>query len=83
MNQLCIRKDQETAKKQTLRVKNSDCIKTMMTVPNGDVVINNTVKNQKDIAEMEEYNINRREHIAITVLFAIGLFLQILSHAIL
>ena len=83
MTQLRIRKDQETAKKQILRVKNSDCIKTIMTVPNSDVVINNTVKNENDIAEIEECNDDRREHIAITVLFAIGLFLQIISHAIL
>jgi len=83
MTELCIRKNEETVKKQSLRVKNSDHIGTMMTVPNGDVVINNTVKNQKDIAEMEECTINRREHIAITVLFAIGLFLQIISQAVL
>jgi hypothetical protein len=83
MTELCISKVEETGKNQSLGMKDSGYIKTMMTVPNGDVVINNTVKNQKDIADIEEYNIDRREHIAITVLFAIGLFLQIVSHAIL
>jgi hypothetical protein len=83
MTELYIREDNETVKKQSLRVKNNGYIKTMMTVPNGEAVINNSLKNQKDTGEIENYNNNRREHIAISVLFAIGLFLQIISNAIL
>ena len=83
MTEFYTRKVKETAKRWSLRVKNSSSIKRVMTDPTGEFVIINTLKNQKDTAKMEKYNDNRREYLAISALFAIGLFLQIISHAIL
>ncbi len=78
-----IRKVEETAERWLSRAKNTNSRKTKITIPTETSVVNVTLENPKDFAKIEEYNTRRKERIAISILFAIGLFLQIVAHAIL
>ncbi len=80
---LWIRKGEENAKRRRSKAKNIDPRKTEITIKTEARNMNNTLENLKESTTIERYNAERQEHIAISVLFAIGIILQIAAHAIL
>lgn len=60
-----------------LKHEEINSLRTIANVTNRESIINNIMKSQEDVVEMDTYNDYRREHIAISVLFGIGYFFKL------
>ena len=76
-------KNGATAKRGISKGKNRDSQQTKRPIPTEASVINGSLKNLKDTNQISVYKTDRKGHMVISVLFAIGLFLHIFAQAIL
>jgi hypothetical protein len=76
------RKRRETAKRCMSEVKNIGSGITESFIPTVTSVISGSLEHRENSVKIDVYNNDRKEHIAISILFGLGLFLHIIAQAL-